>query len=179
MIVPTLLISPCHGLRKSTHRLSCGALRLVSDTAAVRCKPELTLCGGIAILFGHEIHLSLTRTDGCAGDALFRLGANQRDRPHHAGPDQHDGQHGRAGAVVHTNTAIIPVPRVGSSTSRQALVLKRAKENPGDYDIEFIRDSIARLGKARARMCGRILWPAQGHQHGRERRPHAACALAI
>ena len=44
--------------------------------------------------------------------------------------------------VVHTNTAIIPVPRTGSATNRQSLVLQRAKENPGDYDIEFIGDSI-------------------------------------
>jgi beta-glucosidase len=43
---------------------------------------------------------------------------------------------------AHTNTAIIPVPRAGSATNRQALVLKRATEAPGDYDIEFIGDSI-------------------------------------
>ncbi len=42
----------------------------------------------------------------------------------------------------HQNTAIMPVPRTGSSTNRQALVLQRAKEAPGDYDIEFIGDSI-------------------------------------
>ncbi len=45
-------------------------------------------------------------------------------------------------AVVHTNTAIIPVPREGSATNRQSLVLQRAKDNPGAYDIEFIGDSI-------------------------------------
>ena len=45
-------------------------------------------------------------------------------------------------AEVYTNTAIIPVPRTGSITNRQALVLKRAKDAPGDYDIEFIGDSI-------------------------------------
>jgi len=44
--------------------------------------------------------------------------------------------------VTHTNTAIIPVSRVGAITNRQALVLNRAKEHPGDYDIEFIGDSI-------------------------------------
>ncbi|HEX4349671.1 MAG TPA: GDSL-type esterase/lipase family protein [Verrucomicrobiae bacterium] len=44
--------------------------------------------------------------------------------------------------VVHTNTAIIPVPRTGNITNRQSLVLQRAKDNPGDYDIEFIGDSI-------------------------------------
>ncbi len=44
--------------------------------------------------------------------------------------------------VLHTNTAIIPVPRTGSITNRQTLVLQRAKDNPGNYDIEFIGDSI-------------------------------------
>jgi lysophospholipase L1-like esterase len=47
-----------------------------------------------------------------------------------------------ASAGAHVNTAIIPVPRTGSVTNRQALVLRRAKEAPGDYDIEFIGDSI-------------------------------------
>jgi len=42
----------------------------------------------------------------------------------------------------HQNTAIIPVPRTGSVTNRQSLVLQRAKDAPGDYDIEFIGDSI-------------------------------------
>lgn len=46
-------------------------------------------------------------------------------------------------AEVHTNTAIIPVPRTDrGATNRQALVLKRAKENPGECDIVFIGDSI-------------------------------------
>lgn len=40
------------------------------------------------------------------------------------------------------NTAILPVPRTGGATNRQALVLQRAKVAPGDYDIEFIGDSI-------------------------------------
>jgi hypothetical protein len=43
---------------------------------------------------------------------------------------------------VQQNTAIIPVPRTDRSTNRQSLVLQRAKEAPGDYDIEFIGDSI-------------------------------------
>ncbi len=47
-----------------------------------------------------------------------------------------------AATEVHEDTAIIPVPRTGSITNRQALVLRRAKEAPGDYDIEFIGDSI-------------------------------------
>jgi len=42
----------------------------------------------------------------------------------------------------HQNTAIIPVPRTGTVTNRQSLVLQRAKEAPGDYDIEFIGDTI-------------------------------------
>ena len=32
--------------------------------------------------------------------------------------------------------------RTGSITNRQSLVLQRTKDNPGDYDIEFIGDSI-------------------------------------
>jgi lysophospholipase L1-like esterase len=44
--------------------------------------------------------------------------------------------------AVHQNTAIIPVPRTGSITNRQSLVLQRAKEAAGTYDIEFIGDSI-------------------------------------
>ena len=47
-----------------------------------------------------------------------------------------------AAPIIHTNTAIIPVSRTGSVTNRQALVLRRAKENPGACDIEFIGDSI-------------------------------------
>lgn len=43
---------------------------------------------------------------------------------------------------AHQNTAIIPVSREGSITNRQTQVLQRAKEHPGDYDIEFIGDSI-------------------------------------
>jgi len=44
--------------------------------------------------------------------------------------------------AVHQNTAIIPISRTGISTNRQNLVLQRAKQSPGDYDIEFIGDSI-------------------------------------
>ena len=47
-----------------------------------------------------------------------------------------------AAPEVHQNTAIIPVPRTGPSTNRQSQVLQRAKDAPGDYDIEFIGDSI-------------------------------------
>jgi len=45
--------------------------------------------------------------------------------------------------TVVTNTALIPVSRTDkNSIARQTLVLERAKQNPGDYDIEFIGDSI-------------------------------------
>jgi lysophospholipase L1-like esterase len=44
--------------------------------------------------------------------------------------------------TVNENTAIIPVSRTGISTNRQNLVLQRARQSPGDYDIEFIGDSI-------------------------------------
>jgi lysophospholipase L1-like esterase len=43
---------------------------------------------------------------------------------------------------IHRNDAIIPVPRTGNATNRQNQVLQRARENPGNYDIEFIGDSI-------------------------------------
>jgi lysophospholipase L1-like esterase len=42
----------------------------------------------------------------------------------------------------HKNPAVIPVPRTGGITNRQSLVLQRAKEATGEYDIEFIGDSI-------------------------------------
>jgi lysophospholipase L1-like esterase len=54
-----------------------------------------------------------------------------------------------AAPEVHQNTAIIPVPRTGSITNRQSLVLQRAKEAPGDYDIEFIGDSITQGWESR------------------------------
>jgi lysophospholipase L1-like esterase len=43
---------------------------------------------------------------------------------------------------VHTNTALLSAPRTDWGVPRQTLVLKRAKEAHGDYDIEFIGDSI-------------------------------------
>ena len=43
---------------------------------------------------------------------------------------------------VHVNHAIIPVPRTGSITNRQSQVLQRAKDASGEYDLEFIGDSI-------------------------------------
>ena len=45
-------------------------------------------------------------------------------------------------APPHVNQAIVPVSRTGSITNRQAQVLARAKNGAGDYDIEFIGDSI-------------------------------------
>ena len=56
--------------------------------------------------------------------------------------------------AIHTNVAIIPVPRTGSITNRQSLVLQRAKEAPGDYDIEFIGDSITQGWEG----AGRNVW---------------------
>jgi lysophospholipase L1-like esterase len=48
-----------------------------------------------------------------------------------------------AAPAVHVNTAIIPVPRTDrTAVNRQNLVLQRAKSAPGNYDIEFIGDSI-------------------------------------
>jgi beta-glucosidase len=41
--------------------------------------------------------------------------------------------------VAYTNTAIVPVKHTGRRTD---FVIQRAKENPGDYDIELIGDSI-------------------------------------
>ena len=57
-------------------------------------------------------------------------------------------------AVPHTNNAIIPVPRTGNATNRQNLVLQRAKAAPGDYDIEFIGDSITEGWEG----AGRNVW---------------------
>jgi len=45
-------------------------------------------------------------------------------------------------AVRPANSAVIPVSRTGGATNRQALVLQRAKDNPGPCDVVFIGDSI-------------------------------------
>jgi lysophospholipase L1-like esterase len=45
-------------------------------------------------------------------------------------------------AEFRTNPAIVPVSREARSLPRQNLVLQRAKDNPGNYDIAFIGDSI-------------------------------------
>lgn len=52
------------------------------------------------------------------------------------------------------NSAIIPVPRTDRATNRQALVLQRAIEAPGNYDIEFIGDSITQGWEGR----GKDVW---------------------
>lgn len=57
-------------------------------------------------------------------------------------------------AAPHVNAAIIPVPRTGGITNRQSLVLQRAKDAPGDYDIEFIGDSITQGWEA----AGKKVW---------------------
>lgn len=44
--------------------------------------------------------------------------------------------------AIHKNVAIIPVPRADWAVPRQTEVLQRAKDAPGNYDIEFIGDSI-------------------------------------
>jgi lysophospholipase L1-like esterase len=45
-------------------------------------------------------------------------------------------------AAAHVNDAIVPVSRTGGATNRQAQVLQRAKDNPGECDIIFVGDSI-------------------------------------
>ena len=57
-------------------------------------------------------------------------------------------------AAAQENAAIIPVPRTGSITNRQTEVLVRAKEHPGDYDLEFIGDSITQGWEGR----GKSVW---------------------
>lgn len=56
--------------------------------------------------------------------------------------------------AVQKNTAIVPVPRTGGITNRQSLVLQRAKDAPGKYDIEFIGDSITQGWEGR----GKNVW---------------------
>ena len=59
-----------------------------------------------------------------------------------------------AAAEIHTNTAIIPVSRTGKAVQRQTQVLQRAKDNPGDYDVEFIGDSITQFWET----MGKDVW---------------------
>ena len=60
----------------------------------------------------------------------------------------------QAAVKVHVNTAIIPVPRPAGHTARQDLVLQRAREAKGQYDIEFIGDSITQLWET----VGKNVW---------------------
>jgi len=48
-------------------------------------------------------------------------------------------------ATTTNNPAATPASRTGGALKRQTLVLKRAHDNPGDYDIEFIGDSITQF----------------------------------
>lgn len=59
-------------------------------------------------------------------------------------------------ALPHTNSAILPVSRTGSITNRQTQVLLRAKEHPGNYDLEFIGDSITQGWEG----SGKSVWQA-------------------
>jgi beta-glucosidase len=63
--------------------------------------------------------------------------------------------------AAHVNNAIVPISRVGSITNRQELVLQRAKEAPGDYDIEFIGDSITQGWEG----SGRNVWAELASQY--------------
>lgn len=64
-------------------------------------------------------------------------------------------------SATRPNPAIIPVSRVGSVTNRQTLVLNRAKEHPGDYDLEFIGDSITQGWESR----GKNVWNELGNKY--------------
>jgi lysophospholipase L1-like esterase len=61
----------------------------------------------------------------------------------------------------HKNLALVPVPRTGGITNRQAQVLQRAKDAPGDYDIEFIGDSITQGWEGR----GSNVWNELRHEY--------------
>ena len=54
-----------------------------------------------------------------------------------------------AAPPVYVNSAIVPVSRKEGAVNRQNLVLQRAKDAPGDYDIEFIGDSITQAWETR------------------------------
>jgi beta-glucosidase len=66
-----------------------------------------------------------------------------------------------ATAEVHKNVALIPVPRTGAITNRQSQVLQRAKDAPGDYDIEFIGDSITQGWEG----AGKNVWAELGAKY--------------
>jgi beta-glucosidase len=53
------------------------------------------------------------------------------------------------------------VPRTGSATNRQSQVLQRAKSAPGEYDIEFIGDSITQGWEG----AGKNVWQELGAKY--------------
>lgn len=59
---------------------------------------------------------------------------------------------------VRKNPAIISVPRTGGITNRQSQVLQRAKDAPGEYDIEFIGDSITQGWEGASPKGGKNIW---------------------
>ncbi len=59
------------------------------------------------------------------------------------------------------NVALIPVSRTGAVTNRQALVIQRAQEAPGDYDLEFIGDSITQGWEG----AGKNVWQELGQKY--------------
>ena len=63
-------------------------------------------------------------------------------------------QNADTNAVARTNSAIVPVSRTGGATNRQAQVLQRAKDNPGECDIIFVGDSITQGWEG----AGRNVW---------------------
>ena len=98
----------------------------------------------------------LLRADQCAGHQR-RRGCGSRQ----------PGSHPRA---AHRRLA----------TNRQTLVLQRAKECPGDYDIEFIGDSITQGWEGDGKNVWKELYGKyKMHQHGRQRRPHRTRPLAF
>lgn len=66
-----------------------------------------------------------------------------------------------AAPAVHVNVALIPVPRTGTITNRQSQVLQRAKDAPGDYDVEFIGDSITQGWEG----AGKNVWAELGAKY--------------
>jgi len=66
-----------------------------------------------------------------------------------------------ADASPHVNVAIVPVPRTGGITNRQSQVLQRAKDAPGDYDVEFIGDSITQGWEG----AGKNVWTELGAKY--------------
>jgi len=59
------------------------------------------------------------------------------------------------------NVATVPVARTGGITNRQALVLQRAKDAPGEYDVEFIGDSITQGWEG----VGKNVWAKLGEKY--------------